>query len=118
MASGPAGLPSDGDGPMFRAPWEAQAFALTLALFDRGLFSWTEWTTTLAAEITRAQDNGGPDGRDTYYRHWLAALERIVEEKGLSDPRALTRARAAWDQAALRTPHGTPIELRPQDFAC
>jgi nitrile hydratase accessory protein len=108
--------PSDPAGPVFGEPWEAQAFAITLALHRRGLFTWTEWSTTLAAEIARAQASGDPDTGETYYRHWLAALERLVADKRLSDQAELARYRDAWRRAADRTTHGTPIELEPQDF--
>ena len=111
------GLPRDENGPVFREPWEAQAFALTVSLYRRGLFTWPEWAATLAEEIKRAQQAGDPDRGDTYYRHWLAALERIVAEKGLSEEADLARYRAAWDHAAARTPHGAPIVLGPEDFA-
>ena len=103
-------------GPVFGEPWEAQAFAITLALHGRGLFTWTEWSTRLAAEIERAQAGGDPDTGQTYYRHWLAALERLVADKRLSDQAELARYRDAWKRAADRAPHGTPIELEPQDF--
>ena len=86
------GVPRDAEGPVFREPWEAQAFAMTLALHSRGLFTWPEWAATLAAEIKRAQAAGDPDTGETYYRHWLAALERIVAEKGVSD----ARSQASW----------------------
>jgi len=111
------GIPSDDEGPVFREPWEAQAFAMTLSLHERGLFTWAEWAQTLGAEIKRAQAAGDPDTGETYYRHWLNALERIVAEKGVTDAPTLSRYRDAWDHAADRTPHGTPIELRPEDFA-
>src|SRR5437660_6297650 len=111
-----SGIPRDQEGPVFREPWEAQAFAMTLALYDRGLFTWPEWAATLAAEIKRAQAAGDPDTGETYYRHWLNALERIVAEKGVTNPQALARYRDAWDHAADRTPHGTPIVLQPEDF--
>ena len=110
------GLPVDASGPVFREPWEAQAFALALALHERGVFSWAEWASALAAEIRRAQHAGDPDTGETYYRHWLAALERIVAEKGAADAGTLHRYADAWGRAADRTPHGTPIELRPDDF--
>jgi nitrile hydratase accessory protein len=110
------GIPRDADGPVFREPWEAQAFAMALALHERGLFTWTEWAATLADEIKRAQAAGDPDTGETYYRHWLAALERIVAEKGVTAPETLARYYEAWDRAADRTPHGTPIELKPEDF--
>jgi nitrile hydratase accessory protein len=110
------GIPRDTEGPVFREPWEAQAFALALALQERGLFTWGEWAAALGEEIRRAQAAGDPDTGDTYYRHWLAALERVAELKGLTDTAALARYRDAWDHAADRTPHGDPIELRPEDF--
>jgi nitrile hydratase accessory protein len=109
-------LPRDAEGPVFREPWEAQAFAMTLSLYDRGLFTWPEWAATLGEEIQRAQAAGDPDTGDTYYRHWLAALERIVAEKGVTDAGALERYSDAWRHAADRTPHGEPIHLRPEDF--
>jgi nitrile hydratase accessory protein len=110
-------IPCDAEGPVFREPWEAQAFAMALALYERGLFSWTEWATTLSGEIKRAQAAGDPDTGETYYRHWLAALERLISAKGVATSETLHRYRDAWDHAADRTPHGLPIELRPEDFA-
>ena len=109
-------LPRDDDGPVFREPWEAQAFAMALSLYDRGLFTWKEWAAALADEIKIAQAGGDPDTGTTYYRHWLAALERIVAEKGVTDPGTLRKYYDAWDHAADRTPHGMPIELTPADF--
>ncbi len=106
----------DGDGPVFREPWEAQAFAMALALHERGLFTWPEWAATLADEIKQAQAAGDPDTGETYYQHWLNALERIVAEKRVTDAHTLARYRDAWDHAADRTPHGAPIELEPEDF--
>jgi nitrile hydratase accessory protein len=110
-------IPCDAEGPVFREPWEAQAFAMALALHARGLFTWPEWAATLAAEIKRAQAAGDPDTGETYYRHWLNALERLVEEKGVTSRDMLARYYQAWDHAADRTPHGKPIELRPEDFS-
>jgi nitrile hydratase accessory protein len=112
-ASAPPGMP---EGPAFGAPWEAQAFAIAVTLHERGLFTWPEWTAALADEIRRAQASGDPDLGNTYYRHWLAALERLVAEKGAADPSTLARYRAAWSHAAARTPHGTPIALGEEDF--
>jgi nitrile hydratase accessory protein len=111
-----ANLPRDGDGPVFREPWEAQAFAMALSLHERGLFSWNEWAAALAEEIKRAQAAGDPDCGDTYYRHWLATLEKLVATKGVATLEAQHRYRDAWDHAADRTPHGSPIELRSEDF--
>jgi nitrile hydratase accessory protein len=110
------GIPRDADGPVFREPWEAQAFAMTLALHARGLFTWSEWAASLAGEIKRAQAAGDPDTGETYYRHWLATLERLIAAKGVATSDTLHRYRDAWDHAADRTPHGLPIELKPEDF--
>jgi nitrile hydratase accessory protein len=109
-------IPMDEDGPVFREPWEAHAFAMALTLHERGLFTWKEWAEALAAEIKAAQAAGDPDTGETYYRHWLATLEKMVASKGVATPATLARYRDAWDHAADRTPHGKPIELRPGDF--
>ncbi len=111
-----SGIPCDAEGPVFREPWEAQAFAMALALHERGVFSWSEWAAALGSEIKRAQAAGDPDTGETYYRHWLATLERLIAEKGVTTADTLHRYRNAWDHAADRTPHGTPIELRAEDF--
>ena len=111
-----AGIPRDADGPVFREPWEAQAFAMALALHQKGLFTWPEWAATLADEIKRAQAAGDPDRGDTYYRHWLNALERLVAERNVASGAQLARYRDAWAHAAARTPHGMPIALADEDF--
>jgi nitrile hydratase accessory protein len=111
------GIPCDAEGPVFREPWEAQAFAMALALHERGVFTWSEWAQALGAEIKRAQAAGDPDTGETYYRHWLATLEGLVAKKGVASSETLHRYRDAWDNAADRTPHGKPIELKPEDFA-
>jgi nitrile hydratase accessory protein len=104
-----ASIPRDAGGPVFREPWEAQAFAMALALHERGLFTWSEWAATLSDEIKRAQAAGDPDTGETYYRHWLATLERLVAEKGVATRDTLHRYRDACDRACDRTPHGKPI---------
>jgi nitrile hydratase accessory protein len=96
---------------VFREPWEAQAFALTLALHGRGLFTWSEWAQALSTEIRRAQGAGDCDDGSTYYRHWLAAIEHLVREKGIASAADLAERREAWDRAAHATPHGKPILL-------
>ena len=113
-----APIPRGDDGaPVFAEPWEAQAFAMTLALHARGVFTWSEWAGALADEIKRAQGAGDPDDGSTYYRHWLAALERLVADKGVSTPADLEDRRAAWDRAAHATPHGQPILLSNDPLA-
>ena len=109
-------IPRDAEGPVFKDPWEAQAFAMALALHERGVFTWPEWAATLSDEIKRAQAAGDPDTGETYYLHWLAALERLVAEKGVASRETLARYKHAWDHACDRTPHGKPIELTAADF--
>lgn len=106
-----ATLPRDNDGPVFSQPWEAKAFALAVRLSEAGCFSWPEWVKIFSRQIKAAQERGDPDLGDTYYRHWLNALERICAAKGLVGGEDLRRRKAAWRRAYLNTPHGRPIEL-------
>lgn len=111
------GLPRDNEGPVFAAPWQAQAFAMAVALHERELFTWPEWAAALAETIRTTPALPGEDAGDAYYRQWLQTLEALVAAKGASSPAELRRYRDAWDHAADRTPHGQPIELRPEDLA-
>ena len=104
-------LPRDEGGPVFAEPWQAQVFALAVRLSDQGHFSWKEWATALADELKLAASRGEPDDGSRYYEHWLAALERLVAAKGLSDPAAMLARKEAWADAYRRTPHGKPVEL-------
>ena len=104
-------LPCDAQGPIFAEPWQAQAFAMTVALHDAGLFTWPEWAEALSRRIKAAQAEGDPDRGDTYYDHWLHALETLVVAKGVADAALLAALREAWDRAADATPHGAPILL-------
>jgi nitrile hydratase accessory protein len=110
------GQPSQDGEPVFAAPWQAQAFAMAVSLHQRGLFTWTEWAEALARQIGVAQAAGDADLGDTYYAHWLAALELLVARKGAGSADELARFRHAWGHAAQRTPHGQPIELQTRDF--
>ena len=89
---------------MFREPWEAQAFAMAVKLAEAGVFTWSEWAETLGAELRN-------DAQRPYYESWLAALERLVEGKGLMSQGERHGRIAAWDRAARATPHGQPIGL-------
>ena len=107
-----SGQPVDAEGPIFAEAWEAQSFALTIMLHERGVFTWSEWADTLSQEIKRAQAEGDPDLGDTYYRHWMRALETILKEKGVTSSDQITSVTDAWHEAASITPHGQPIELQ------
>jgi nitrile hydratase accessory protein len=104
-------IPQDGDGPVFREPWEAQAFAMVLELYDRGHFTWSEWVRHLSAEIAGALAQGEAGQGTSYYRHWLAALEKLVAAKGLSSAEELAGRRAQWAAADHHRGFGEPIVL-------
>ena len=104
-------MPRDAHGPVFAEPWQARAFAFTLELHQRGLFTWPEWAGALARTIRAARAAGDPDLGDTYWDHWLATLESIIAEKGVATAAALAEKRDAWERAAEATPHGRPILL-------
>ena len=104
-------LPHDAEGPVFREPWEAQAFALAVQLQEQGLFTWDEWAQALGAEIAAAQSSGDADLGDAYYRRWLSALERLVVGKAAATRAGLVETKEAWHRAAKATPHGQPIVL-------
>jgi nitrile hydratase accessory protein len=101
-------FPGDGEEPVFREPWEAQAFSMAVALHQRGLFTWKEWADTLATVIADPRWSALP-----YYEQWLVALERLATERALVDAAELARRKEAWRTAAARTPHGQPIVLPP-----
>jgi nitrile hydratase accessory protein len=84
---------------------------MAVKLHERGLFTWKEWAAALSEEIKHAQNAGDPDTGTTYYRHWLAALEKLVVAKGVDSAEALSKRKEAWDRAARATPHGSPILL-------
>lgn len=106
------GIPTADNGePVFGAPWHAQAFAMTLALHERGLFSWSEWAEALGKELS---GDGHGDDEDGYYLAWLAALETMVREKNLARDNEVSERYSAWSKAAHNTPHGEPIDLPPK----
>jgi nitrile hydratase accessory protein len=104
-------LPREKDGPVFAEPWEAQAFALAVKLSEQGHFTWKEWTEALGEELRAASKRREPDDGSHYYEHWVAALERLVTAKGLTNQAALEVRKEAWADAYRHTPHGQPVEL-------
>jgi nitrile hydratase accessory protein len=104
-------LPRDAQGPVFQAPWEAQAFAMAVKLHERGVYAWSEWAAALAEELAAAAARGEPDDGTHYYEHWLAALEKLVHRKQVVTHEELDRRADEWDAAARATPHGQPIVL-------
>jgi nitrile hydratase accessory protein len=106
-----AALPPDVDAPPFPAPWQAEAFALTVALHRAGAFAWTEWAAALSAAIARAPAADGETADDAYWRQWLAALDDLLADRGLVEAAALADRIEAWRQAYAATPHGEPVVL-------
>ena len=104
-------LPRDKDGPVFNHPWEEKAFALAVRLSEAGCFTWPEWVKIFSHEIKAAQKRGDPDLGDTYYHHWLNALERICATKSLIGNEDMRKRTETWRRAYLNTPHGQPIDL-------
>jgi nitrile hydratase accessory protein len=113
LEAGDALLPiaRDSEEPIFNEAWEAQAFAIVVALHEAKLFSWSEWTAALSREIAAASGSRGRHADGSNYLHWLAALEALVVEKGAATRAALSARKAAWARAAAATPHGEPILL-------
>nr|WP_244577888.1 nitrile hydratase accessory protein [Hoeflea halophila] len=96
------------DAPVFAEPWQAQAFALAVALHQRGVFTWSEWAAELSRQVARP--NAAQDGSD-YYQHWLAAIEALLSQKGVTGSEMIDAVSHAWQRAAHATPHGQPILL-------
>ena len=108
-------LPLDAEGPVFAEPWQAQAFALAVQLHAAGAFSWAEWASALSDQLKAADARGEPDDGHHYYQHWLAALEGLVQRRGLIGAEALAGRKEAWAEAYRHTPHGKPVELSAAD---
>ena len=105
------GLPHDDDGPAFAEPWQADALAIVVALIEAGVFTAAEWSEALGTAISSAQAAGDPARGDTYYGHWVVALESLCVERGLALVDAVDERQAAWQRAYEQTPHGQPVEL-------
>jgi len=110
------GLPRDAEGPVFEQPWQAHAFAMTVLLHERGVFTWPEWSNALSQEIRSAAHHDGPNHGEIYYLHWLKALEALVAAKGVASNQELRRFQEVWRHAAERTPHGAPIVVTDEDL--
>ncbi len=96
------------DAPAFDAPWQAQAFALTVALAEAGHFTWGQWTDALSSRLHGP--GAAPDGSD-YFDHWLDTLQSLLSDRGLAAQPQVEALTRAWQRAALATPHGQPITL-------
>jgi nitrile hydratase accessory protein len=99
------------NGAVFEEPWQAHAFAMTLQLHEKGVFTWPEWAAALTREISAGQARGEASDGSLYYTHWLNALEQLVIERQLGTPDEIHDLEHAWADAAERTPHGQAIVL-------
>ena len=106
-------IPRDDEGPVFKEPWQARAFAMTLKLAEAEVFTWNEWCEALSGQIKQAQAEGDPDLGDTYYMHWLGALENLVVQKQVSNQDMLTMAFDDWRAADEARVHGeAPVYVK------
>ncbi len=97
--------------PGFDEPWQAQLFALTVALSDAGHFTWPDWTQAFGATLKRHGAADALDGSADYHAAWLETLETLLDHTGLA-PLAETRLiKDGWTAAYLSTPHGQPVKL-------
>lgn len=106
MTGAPAPAPS-----RFDEPWQAQLFALTVALNEAGHFGWPEWTTAFGATLKRRGAERAQDGGADYYAAWLETLEGFLDAMGHAPRSEVAQTKAAWEAAYLATPHGKPVRL-------
>ena len=94
---------------IFEQPWQAEAFAATVALHRRGVFEWSEWVSVFSGVIAERLQLPGEDANTAYYRQWLVALERLLADRRIVDAAAVDRAQEDWRRSYLNTPHGSPV---------
>ncbi|MEF2551640.1 nitrile hydratase accessory protein [Aurantimonas sp. A2-1-M11] len=115
LAAASPGLPRDEAGePVFFEPWQAKAFAMTVALNERGILAWPDWAAALgrACAALPAGQTTPQAAADAYFTAWLAALEEVLATSGLVTAAAVDAAQTVWHRAAEATPHGTPIRYQ------
>lgn len=108
---GDAALPRQSGELIFQDPWEGEAFAMAVALCERGSYPWSDFQQHLITQITTSeQKEVSPEARPTYYECWLAALESLLVDQQLLtkkkiDNRAIWLARAASGSASRSFMH-------------
>lgn len=81
---------------VFSAPWEVRAFAIAIKLAEAGLFNWDEFRQRLIEEVGRSdasQSAHSAESADHYYEHFLRALQRVVDEKGIAASNVVSEGR-------------------------
>lgn len=80
---GPAAPPRSNGELVFGAPWESRAFGLALALNAGGKLEWEDFRKQLIQTISDWEREHDPGEEWSYYRCWLTALERVLDQEGL-----------------------------------
>lgn len=88
----------------FDEPWQAQLFAMTVALNETGAFTWSDWA---AAFGPRVQDASA----DAYWNIWSETLVALLDAAGIAGTNEIRALTERWQAAARNTPHGQPILL-------
>ena len=83
--TGPSAVPRKNGELVFQTPWESHAFAMAVALCERGLFTWDEFRAHLIAEIGRWERENPQGSEYQYYERWVAALGKLLLERGVCD---------------------------------
>src|SRR5437879_5219939 len=90
----------------FAEPWQARAFALALALSERGMFSLRDFQAALIGRITAFEKSQCIAGTADYYTRWIEALEDLLAQKDmLPSDRLSLLERAVAEDAASRKVH-------------
>ena len=95
----------------FDEPWQAQLFALTVALNEAGHFAWPDWAAAFGATLKRRGAERAQDGGADYYAAWLETLEGFLDARGHAPTAEALKAKVAWEAAYLATPHGQPVKI-------
>ena len=95
---------------IFSEPWQAELFAITLNLHEKGLFNWNSWTKKLGSSLKR-DNNNSTDNLEYYFLSWLSALEETLLEMKITELTKIASIEKAWKDAISKTPHGKKVEI-------
>jgi nitrile hydratase accessory protein len=100
------GLYGTDEDHVFAEPWQARAFALTLALSERGMFSLRDFRAALIARITSFEKSQCIAGTADYYTRWIEALEDLLSQRSMLPADRLSHLeRDVVDDAESRKVH-------------